>query len=81
VLERERDIPAWIDDTLERALKPDPNRRYESLSEFIYDLRHPNQRFLNRTRAPLLERNPVFFWQGVSLVLALLVIHLLLRPN
>lgn len=81
VLEREREIPTWIDDTLERALKPDPNRRYESLSEFVYDLRHPNQRFLNRTRAPLLERNPVLFWQGVSLVLVLLVIHLLLRPN
>ena len=80
VLDREREIPAWIDDTLKRALQPDPAKRHESLSEFVYDLRHPNQRFLNRTRAPLLERNPVLFWQSVSLVLVLLVIHLLLRP-
>lgn len=80
VLEREREIPAWIDDTLKQALQSDPTKRHESLSEFIYDLRHPSQRFLNRTRAPLMERNPILFWQSMSLGLMLLVIFLLLRP-
>jgi hypothetical protein len=55
---------------------PDPFERHEVLSEFIYDLSHPNKDFLNKTRPPLIERNPVIFWKSVSLVLmlALLVV-------
>jgi len=49
---------------------PDPNKRYSELSEFVYDLRHPNAAYLERTRAPLLERNPVAFWRGLALLLA-----------
>jgi serine/threonine protein phosphatase PrpC len=79
VLDDEREIPAWIDDVLRRATHPDPNRRYEELSEFVYDLRHPTADYLSRTRAPLLERNPVAFWRGVSLILAAIVVILLLR--
>ncbi|GAA0792029.1 bifunctional protein-serine/threonine kinase/phosphatase [Marinobacterium sediminicola] len=77
VLDEDREIPAWIDDTLKQALHPDPDRRYQDLSEFIYDLRHPSQRFLNRTKPPLIERSPVRFWQGISLGLALTVVYLL----
>lgn len=75
VLADDREIPAWIDGVLRRALHPDPGKRYEELSEFVYDLRHPNARYLSRTRVPLLERNPVAFWRGVALILgvALLV--------
>ena len=35
--------------------------------------------YLSRTRAPLLERNPVAFWRGVSLILAVAVVILLLN--
>ena len=79
VLDDEREIPAWLDDVLRKATHPDPNRRYEELSEFVYDLRHPTADYLSRTRAPLLERNPVAFWRGVSLILAVVVVILLLR--
>jgi serine/threonine protein phosphatase PrpC len=79
VLDDEREIPAWLDEVLRKATHPDPNRRYEELSEFVYDLRHPTADYLSRTRAPLLERNPVAFWRGVSLILAVLVVILLLR--
>jgi hypothetical protein len=48
---------------------PDPFERYEELSEFVYDLHHPNNEFLNKTRPPLIERNPVIFWKSVSFVL------------
>src|SRR3954471_4885132 len=34
-LDGNRDIPAWIDGALRRAVHPDPDKRYESLSEFI----------------------------------------------
>lgn len=73
-LHDEREIPAWIDDVMRKAVHPNPYKRYEELSEYIYDLRHPNKAFLNRTRAPLLERNPVLFWQGVSFILTVIIV-------
>jgi serine/threonine protein phosphatase PrpC len=79
VLDEDREIPAWIDDVLRKATHPDPNKRYEELSEFIYDLRHPNESYLKKPRVPLLERNPVAFWKTVSLLLFVLVIVLLAR--
>jgi serine/threonine protein kinase len=76
VLDDEREIPAWIDDVLKKATHPDPLKRYQELSEFIYDLRHPNAVYLARTRRPLLERNPAAFWKGVSLLLAIALVAL-----
>jgi serine/threonine protein kinase/serine/threonine protein phosphatase PrpC len=77
VLHEDRDIPAWIDGVLCKAVHPNPLKRYEALSEFVYDLRHPSREFLNRTRPPLTERHPVRFWKSVSAVLALMVVMLL----
>jgi serine/threonine protein phosphatase PrpC len=79
VLADDREIPAWIDEVLRRAVHVDPGKRYAELSEFVYDLRHPNAAYLSRTRAPLLERNPVAFWRGVSLILAIVIVVLLCR--
>lgn len=76
VLNEEREIPAWIDDAIRKAVEPDPFVRYGELSEFVFDLHHPNQDFLNKTRPPLIERNPVIFWKSVSFVLLLAVIAL-----
>ncbi|WP_022949693.1 bifunctional protein-serine/threonine kinase/phosphatase [Methylohalobius crimeensis] len=75
----ESKIPAWVDEAIRKAVHPDPNRRYEELSEFIHDLRHPNQAFLNKTRPPLIERDPLAFWKGVTLILSLIVAALLIR--
>ncbi len=77
VLAEDRVIPKWLDDVLRKAVHPDPNKRYEALSEFVHDLRHPTQSFLNRTRPPLVERHPVLFWKVVSGVLAVMVIVLI----
>ena len=79
LLDDEREIPVWIDEVIRKAVHPNPYKRYEELSEFLYDLRHPNKAFLNKTRPPLLERNPVLFWKGVSLILAVIVAILLSR--
>ena len=79
VLDDEREIPVWIDDALRKVLHPNPYKRYEELSEFVYDLRHPNQAFLNKTRPPLMERNPVLFWKSMSFILAVIVVMLLSR--
>ncbi len=79
LLDEHREIPAWIDMVLRKAVQPDPYRRYEELSEFIYDLRHPNAALLNEKGLPLLERNPLLFWKCVCFVLTLVVIVLLFR--
>lgn len=62
-------IPIWIEETLKKAVAIEPQNRYEELSEFIYDLRHPNETFLKKARPPLLERNPLLVWKIISLVL------------
>jgi serine/threonine protein phosphatase PrpC len=76
VLDDEREIPAWVDDTLRRALNPNPYKRYQELSEFLYDLHQPNKAFLHKTAPPLMERNPVLFWKSTSFMLACIIIYL-----
>ena len=71
------EIPMWIDETLKKALHPNPYKRYGELSEFLYDLRHPNKAFLNKSRPPLLERNPVLLWKMISLGLSVIIVVLL----
>lgn len=75
-LDNDREIPAWIDGTLRKAVHPDPRKRYAELSEFVFDLRHPNENFLRSSSAPLIERNPLLFWKGLSFVLACAVLLL-----
>jgi serine/threonine protein phosphatase PrpC/predicted Ser/Thr protein kinase len=79
VLDANREIPGWLDETLKKALQPNPLKRYATLSEFLYNLRHPNPAFLARVRAPLIDRHPVKFWKTISLVLALVCIGLSIR--
>ena len=82
VLDDNREISVWIDGALKKALHPDPYYRYEELSEFIFDLRHPNKNFLKSSSAPLIERDPLLFWKCLSAALfifAAIVSVLLLR--
>ena len=71
------DIPAWVNEALRKAVHPNPHRRYQALSEFTFDLRHPNKSFLNKTQAPLLERDPIKFWKGLTFILFVIIIILL----
>ncbi len=75
----EREIPVWVDGAIRKAVHPDPEKRYEELSEFMFDLRHPNTEFLREGRPPLLERDPVVFWKSVSFILMTLVVVLLIK--
>ena len=75
--DEERLIPDWVDEAIRKAVHPNPMNRYDELSEFIHDLRHPNKAFLNKTRPPLMERNPVGFWKGLSLILFVIILLLL----
>jgi len=82
VLDDERTIPSWVDAAIKKSVHPDPYKRYSEISEFIYDLRHPNKTFLNKTRAPLIERSPVVFWKSLSFILlVILIITLITHPD
>jgi serine/threonine protein kinase len=78
-LSDDRDIPAWIDGTLRKAVHPDPAKRYGELSEFMFDLRHPNRAFVSTEPLPLMQRNPLLVWQAATAILAVVVFALLIR--
>ena len=62
----DREVPQWIDGTLEKAVHPNPYKRYDSFSEFLFDLRHPNANYLSTSSTPLIERNPLLFWKSTT---------------
>jgi serine/threonine protein phosphatase PrpC len=60
-------VPEWVDAALEKATHPNPEKRYDTLSELVADLTRPNEALLTQQRQrPLMERNPVAFWQGLA---------------
>ncbi len=61
-------IPLWLDGALEKAVKTDHRLRYDTFSEFFFDLTHPNALFMKHS-APLLESNPTLFWKVCSGIL------------
>jgi serine/threonine protein phosphatase PrpC len=76
-----REVPPWMDAALRRAVHIDPSKRYDSLSEFVFDLRHPNQNYLNASAPPLIERNPNLFWKCATAILVCIIIGLLARGH
>jgi hypothetical protein len=72
-----KDLPIWVDRAIEKGLHFDSEKRYQDVLEFAWDLRHPNSDFLNHRRMPLIERNPLVFWQLISLGLLLIIIALI----
>ncbi|MDF1582692.1 MAG: bifunctional protein-serine/threonine kinase/phosphatase [Methyloprofundus sp.] len=74
-------VPVWIDGALKKATSIYPQARYDELSEFLYDLNNPNASFLSEAEnIPLMARQPLMFWKGVSgllLVLNMLLLYLL----
>lgn len=78
-LDDAREIPDWVDGALCKAVHPDPHKRYDALSAFIFDIRHPNKEFTGASDRPMLERNPVLFWKVLSLLLAVALLYLLVE--
>ena len=79
VLDGESELPVWFDEVLKKAVHPNADKRYQELSEFIFDLRQPNKVFLNKARPSLMERDPILFWKSSTLVMVLIILYLLSR--
>ncbi|MFL0809997.1 MAG: bifunctional protein-serine/threonine kinase/phosphatase [Agarilytica sp.] len=56
-------VPQWLDRAMEKALNIHPDTRYSALSEFLQDLKRPNPNWLAAKEMPLLEKDPLKFWQ------------------
>lgn len=63
-------LPDWIDAALAKAVAVDPRRRYQELSEFTYDLAHPNRALIGGGPRTLLERGSARHWRIAALILA-----------
>lgn len=81
VYDYDRTLPPWINAVLRKAVHPDPQKRHRDVDEFLYDLRRPRHEFMSEMRPPLIQRDPVRFWQSVSLILTLMLIALLLSAH
>ncbi len=68
-------LPYWLDLALKKCSHPDPKQRYQAFSEFYQDLNKPNLSAVEHyNKQPILERNPVVFWQSISAILLLLLL-------
>ena len=69
-------VPVWMDAAIRKAVSINPALRQEALSEFVTDLRKPPEGFQRRAFTPLVDRNPLLFWKGLSAVLFVIVVWL-----
>jgi eukaryotic-like serine/threonine-protein kinase len=73
-------VPTWMDGALKKSTSITPQLRYNEISEFLYDLNTPNPSFMRtEDNIPLLQRNPLRFWQGLSVILMIIILILLYR--
>ncbi|HED51918.1 MAG TPA: bifunctional protein-serine/threonine kinase/phosphatase [Gammaproteobacteria bacterium] len=68
IRDHDKAIPTWVDGALMKAVALKPERRHSLLSEFVYDLSHPNANYTRLDQQPLIERNPVAFWRTLAIV-------------
>ena len=75
-------VPVWMDGALKRSLRFNPERRHQEISEFVYELQHPNSKYLEARFRPLAEKNPLVLWKllvGVLLVTQCISLYILFR--
>ena len=72
LLSHRPELPAWLDQVLRRAFAVRPEDRFADVVELMFALEHGALRAapIARRRRPLLERDPLRFWQAVSALLA-----------
>lgn len=76
-------IPLWMDPVIKQALSIDPDQRQGDTSEFLYELSQPINSMNKKAvkfdlSLSLLDRNPLRFWQGLTVFFGLTSLLLLL---
>jgi serine/threonine protein phosphatase PrpC len=74
------ELPIWLDLMLQQATAADITNRYNAYSELLSDLTTPNITAVEAyQQQPLLQRDPVKFWQSTTLLLLIALIAALLH--
>lgn len=70
------DLPAWVETMLARAVAVDPAERFQDAFELAFQLENGaiGGAPVRRARLSLHDRDPLRFWQVVSLILAMLLL-------
>lgn len=75
-------VPDWMDACLQKAVHPNPEKRYGLLSEFLCDFRKPNDALLSRAGSqPLLQRDPLAFWRGLAVMQFFVILIIIFYRN
>lgn len=71
------DLPFWLDEMLRRAVAIEPGQRFETAEEWLL-LLEQGERLASKSQSlPLLEREPLKVWRGLTLLSVLLNLVLL----
>jgi len=60
-------VPIWIDGAIKKGLRFNPERRHEDISELLHELQTPNSKYTTTHNAVFMDKNPLLFWQLMSL--------------
>ena len=70
-------MPLWFDTVLRKAMDINPEKRYLDIDEFMADLEKPNAKLMSQQGKTLIEKDPVKFWQAISVIQLIIIIGLL----
>jgi len=59
-------IPVWLDGTIKKSLRFDPGKRHGDISEFLYEIEHPNPKYKKTYNKTLLEGDTSTPWKLLS---------------
>ncbi|MEG0859364.1 MAG: bifunctional protein-serine/threonine kinase/phosphatase [Pseudomonas sp.] len=72
------DLPEWLEHNLNQALTADPQQRFETAEQWLLLLEQGERQHLSVRPRPLLEREPLRVWRGLTLLSLLLNLILLI---
>ena len=75
------DIPAWLDNIIQKAIARDLSKRFETAEEMLLALEHGELKPISAQRTPLIARARLVKWQWIaifSFVINILLMYLLL---
>ncbi|MCL1049244.1 protein kinase [Shewanella abyssi] len=72
-------VPIWMDKALKKALSTAPEQRQADSSEWLFEMTQPLKSWQqSAVKAPLIDTQPLLFWQCVSVFFALVALLLAL---
>lgn len=59
-------VPVWLDGAIKKALRFDPGKRHGDISEFLYEVEHPNPKYKKTYNKTLLQSDSSLPWKLIS---------------